>query len=93
VEADTQRTDALTVEVKRLVARSRSSLTAAVAELCALGDKAIGILCSLAQAEGKLRSWRRWLLLILVGLGYALNHPILVAMLRGGTREPTRIVQ
>src|SRR5947209_758423 len=60
VEAERQQSDALTTEVKRLIAKSRSQPTAAGAELYALGEEAIGILCSLAQAERKRRNGWHW---------------------------------
>jgi hypothetical protein len=73
VEAERQKTDALTVEVKRLVARSRDQ-GAAAAELCALGDEAIGILCSLAQAEGRRKRRICWLSFSVMFLGHVARY-------------------
>ncbi len=71
VEAERQQSDALTTEVRRLIAKSRSQLTAAAAEFCALGDEAIGILCSLAQTEGRRKRRMWWLVLGVMSLGQA----------------------
>lgn len=79
-------TDTLTAEVKRLVAMSHTRPAAAAAELCALGDEAVSILRSLAQAGGRLRNRLRWYSIGVMALGYTMNL-VFILLLPKGTRE------